>query len=190
MCRGAVLVEDARYNFRTNPIVYGQIQGFLLAMNILNSDMAQQTENCCEEFTFYHVPKTGYILTSLVNYIHQRINELSPGREWIGYPQLEPVHKWEEVMLAKLNGMFFFSFQPVAAFDPAVTLEEPSQCASEFLALLKQLFDESDIKVWSLKWSKFDRYASETYPWSVAYHNDYVFECETEIYHLTLIYTD
>lgn len=173
-----------------NKIIYGQIQGFLLAMKTLNTEMAQQTENCYEDFEFYYVPKTGYILTSLVNYIHKRIDELTPGRAWIGYPQLELVDNWEQLLNAKLNEMFFFSFQPMNKSNPAVALREPSQCASEFLALLRQLFGDSKTKVWGLKWSKFDRYNSEARPWSIAYCNDYIFECGDDIYHLSLNYSD
>lgn len=56
------------------------------------------------------------------------------------------------------------------------------------MKLLAQLFDGGDVKVWKLDWLTPE--GQSTYPWSVAYPADYVFEHQDEIFQLTLIYSD
>jgi hypothetical protein len=154
-----------------NQLIYGQIQGFLMALQSLNH--SEHGEYC--EFTFAHVPRVGALGCSLTKHMQAVVR--TTGRDWHGKPTLQEVRNWRNHLPKKLHEMFFF-------------LRQTSNTATvnSFMELLMGFFEDDNIKVWKLEW--FMPGGQSTYSWSVAYPADYVFEHHDEIFHLTLIYSD
>jgi hypothetical protein len=165
-----------------------RIQGFLLALQTVNNSVTSRTYN---EFTFLPVPEAGDLPSSLASYMKGRIQERKRQGEWAqqgvweGIPKLEEAANWRVELAVSLNDLYFVI--PLLARDGAGFQKCP-RCCQIFMDLLDRFFDGEEPGAWRPKWIKPN--GKPTYPWPIAYHEDWVFEHRKEWFHLALGYDD
>jgi hypothetical protein len=162
----------------------GRIQGFLLALQTVNNSV---TSRIYYEFTFLPVPEAGDLPLSLGAYMKRRIEERKQQGVWEGIPKLEEAANWRVELAASLNDLYFII--PIRPQDGAgFPTCACARCCQIFMDLFGRLFDGEEPRAWRLKWIKPN--GKPTYPWPIAYHEDWVFEHRKEWFHLALGYSD
>jgi hypothetical protein len=170
-----------------DPVLYGEIRGFLHAVALVNTESSAAGEYC--DFSFAHVPAIGPLKESLTRYVLTKVQETAPNRVWRGKPVLETCDGWRPEVEQAANELLHMLFTPRPMLGQTAEADTPRRVLPHSLVeTLDRFLSGEPPTVWRLTWRSPD--GERSYPWSVAYPKDWVFDHEGEWFHLGLIYSD